>query len=591
MAKQEGEGLLGTLVSAFRDENLGMSRYRGLPSIRDETAQSHLFRIMDFWNTEMWDDTSTNAISKEVILTLLQCAARLYEDKIHVKAAVDLIESNHTRAILSLGIQDVLCRVAHQRYVESTRSDKSEERNTENCSRRADLFSGIRKNKARQLNYQAMVFEHISSLCRSHAATLQNSFDSPRIDEQFMFHNYVTLSKAFHRYEKTWLITLFPDIFQWEGQDSYGSVNGDGLLAPNFGATKEVKRDASSNESRAMSLPQAPITPNITRGANQNVNMPCEKPISLESVEYLLWSLPWGPGEPSPLITDGGVQLSLGQVTPSEQNELRGVCGESGAGNSDSDSESFALTNKVLEFEKWIDLLRKRAMNYPKLTSVRAVTSALKAPHEFHDQTTPQKEERRPFGIKIERKDTGDSHKEWKDGLLSPSSDISNRDWNLLGSDDDSGNIFPFSPDSRKDAANRRLVPTLPRSADNKHYSRIPVPSAKGAHPAFPFVGDPPLKSTNKDSQRWSNLFEPGEWTRGQHKTMLSTIPEVLQGQLDVERRKHNEPETALKMADTSLPVLPHAFHNQKLVVVKKPPEDDPGFGAECDLEKGRRRM
>jgi hypothetical protein len=51
---------------------------------------------------------------------------------------------------------------------------------------------------------------------------------------------------------------------------------------------------------------------------------------------------------------------------------------------------------------------------------------------------------------------------------------------------------------------------------------------------------------------------------------MLSTIPEVPQGQLDVERRQHNEPETALKMADASLPVLPHAFHNQKLVVVKE---------------------
>jgi len=104
MPKQEGEGLLQTLASAFRDANLGMSRYRGIPSVRDEMAQSHLFRIMDFWNTEMWDDTSTNAISKEVILTLLQCAARLYEDKIYIKAAVDLIESNYTRAILSLGI-------------------------------------------------------------------------------------------------------------------------------------------------------------------------------------------------------------------------------------------------------------------------------------------------------------------------------------------------------------------------------------------------------------------------------------------------------------------------------------------------------
>ena len=122
-----------------------MSRYRGIPSVQDETAQSYLFRIMDFWNTEMWDDTLTNAISKEVILTLLQCVARLYEDKIHAKAAVDLIESNYTWAILSLGIQDVLCRVAHQQYVESTRSDKSEERNPENYSWRADLFSTLQK--------------------------------------------------------------------------------------------------------------------------------------------------------------------------------------------------------------------------------------------------------------------------------------------------------------------------------------------------------------------------------------------------------------------------------------------------------------
>ena len=83
-------------------------------------------------------------------------------------------------------------------------------------------------------------------------------------------------------------------------------------------------------------------------------------------------------------------------------------------------------------------------------------------------------------------------------------------------------------------------------------------------------------------------MLEPGEWMRGhQHKTRLPTISEVLQEQLEVEGR----PETALKMADTSLPELPHVFHNQKLVGVKKPLEDDPGFGAECDLEKGRRRM
>ena len=88
MPKHKGEGLLQTLMSAFQDANRGMSRYRSFPFVQDETAKSHLFRIIDFWNIEIWDDTSTNAISKEVILTLLQCAARLYEDKIHTKAAI-----------------------------------------------------------------------------------------------------------------------------------------------------------------------------------------------------------------------------------------------------------------------------------------------------------------------------------------------------------------------------------------------------------------------------------------------------------------------------------------------------------------------
>jgi hypothetical protein len=58
-----------------------------------------------------------------------------------------------------------------------------------------------------------MIIKHISSLCHLHSAVLQNTFDSPTIDEQFMFSNYVTLSKTLNLYEKSWLITLLPDIF------------------------------------------------------------------------------------------------------------------------------------------------------------------------------------------------------------------------------------------------------------------------------------------------------------------------------------------------------------------------------------------
>ena len=61
--------------------------------------------IIDFLNPEIWDDLSMSVISKEVILTLLHCAARLYEGCVHIKGSVALIENEDTRAILSLGIQ------------------------------------------------------------------------------------------------------------------------------------------------------------------------------------------------------------------------------------------------------------------------------------------------------------------------------------------------------------------------------------------------------------------------------------------------------------------------------------------------------
>jgi hypothetical protein len=131
-----------------------------------------------------------------------------------MKEAVDLIKNNDTRVILSLGIQDILSQVIHQRYVARIASNNPKNTNAKNCSRHAGLFSTIRKNKARQLNYQAIAFKHISSLCRSHSTALQYTFDSPKIDKQFMFHNYITLSKTFNHYEKTWLVILLPDIFQ-----------------------------------------------------------------------------------------------------------------------------------------------------------------------------------------------------------------------------------------------------------------------------------------------------------------------------------------------------------------------------------------
>jgi len=58
-----------------------------------------------------------------------------------------------------------------------------------------------------------MIIEHISSLCCLHSAALQNTFDSLMINKLFIFTNYIMLSKTLNLCEKSWLVTLLPNIF------------------------------------------------------------------------------------------------------------------------------------------------------------------------------------------------------------------------------------------------------------------------------------------------------------------------------------------------------------------------------------------
>jgi hypothetical protein len=109
--------------------------------------------------------TSTDAISRKVIMTLLQsvqCAARLCQDSTIAEEAAGLIKNKDFRAVLSLGIQDNLCQIIHQWYLAmyplgSTTADS--------LSSKAGVFSAVRKNEARQLNIKALVMKHIASLC------------------------------------------------------------------------------------------------------------------------------------------------------------------------------------------------------------------------------------------------------------------------------------------------------------------------------------------------------------------------------------------------------------------------------------------
>jgi hypothetical protein len=527
MPKQTGD-LMRTFVSAFQDAHLGTSDHRGIPFVRDETAQSHLFRIIDFLNPEIWDDHFTSAISREVILTLLQCAARLYEGGVLTKEAVDLIESEETRAILSIGIQDNLAQVIHQRCVENIISNKSEATNTENCFQQVGLFSAIRKNKARRLNNQALVIEHISALCHLHSAALQNTFDSPRIDEQFMFRHYITLSKALNVCEKSWLVTLLPDTFQWESQSPCSDANrsNDTLLAPSLTSIRATNEDIGTNQSETITSLQDAIAPYVIQGANQDPDTSRETPDSLDIVDFYR-SDSWGPGAsdsvssnklvsppshdsviisdelkcritletykdiqeafrftdtstpststPSTSTTNGDVQHWPGKGTTEESNELLRICDN--LQHRHLYSEFSALTNAVLEFEKWKQLPQKRVMTNCNLASVEAVASVLKAATEFRNQARYEREESIFTSKKNDKEDARNYNKALKNGVLSSLGDTQDGDWNFLESDDDSDCIFPFSPPACNRALNRNVSTPSPHGAEisTKLYERIPV--------------------------------------------------------------------------------------------------------------------
>ena len=511
MSKREGDDLVRTLISAFQDTHLGTSHHSGIPFVRDETAQSHLFRIIDFLNPEIWDDPSTSAMSKEVILTLLHCAARLYEGRVHIKEAVALIENEDTRAILSLGIQGNLSQVIHQRCVESIRSNKSEAVNAENFSQQAGLFSAIRKNKARQLNHQAMIIEHISALCRSHGAALQNTFDSPRIDEPFMFRNFITLSKNLNVCERSWLVTLLPDLFEWESQEPCGEANGfnDGLPTPSLAIIKETNKGIGTDEPEAVTSSKNATSPYVISTAKQTASSSLEMPVSPDLADHLHWG--WeaeacnnasngklvslssqtpvtistelqtcttlgtyedireafnfaDSSTPPMMITDIDVQHWLEKATAEEGKEVVRIYDNWTAQQQHSVSKPSTLTNGVPEFEKWANILRKRAINFRNLASVEAATSVLKAAHGFHDQATYHREENTLVGKETERDDT------WgrgiQDGRVLPSGDDPDGGWDLLERDDSSEHIFPFSPPAHSDTSNRKPVALLtPRGA------------------------------------------------------------------------------------------------------------------------------
>jgi len=92
---------------------------------------------------------------------------------------------------------------------------------THSCSQQATLFSTIRINKALELKNQAALLEEIASLYREYGPALETNCSPPRVEVALANQKYTSLISPLSLCEKSWLLTLVPEIFQWERSDPH----------------------------------------------------------------------------------------------------------------------------------------------------------------------------------------------------------------------------------------------------------------------------------------------------------------------------------------------------------------------------------
>jgi len=160
----------------------------------------------------MWDYKLTGAMCKEVILTLLQFAAKLCQNTVYTTLAIELIESKQTREILSLGVRKAFDHdFLQQRSPELSNPDNLAD-DGESYLQQLEFSSTSKRAEAHQLDCQATILEHVTSLCRSYGAALQTTLESPTMDGYLILHSFITVSYAFNLDEKQWLLTTLPEI-------------------------------------------------------------------------------------------------------------------------------------------------------------------------------------------------------------------------------------------------------------------------------------------------------------------------------------------------------------------------------------------
>ena len=393
MSQPEDESnWIETLVEAFQDAHNTPTNYKGISLIPNETARSYLLRIITSMGIETFDESWTSAMSKEVGLTTLQCSAGIYADDVHGKGAVDLISSTDLRAILRLGVQDNLSNMIQQHCRRSIEFVNLGRADSHKSLQKADLLSAARKTKARRLNHQAMVIEHVSSLCRLHATALQNPFLDAEVDERFMNR----LSRSLKLREKSWLISLLPENFHWGNlkcvDDDSPTINP---LAMNLGTFPNANEDvANSVDTRpayiAADRDLFPCSHVLGRENCPDRATPrSQSPLSFTPVathtdlQYLITFNTWRDIQEAFDFADSssseavarGTQCCWKASTLRADNELWISCYDCRIKHDRSDSEWRSSTSDNSNFESWMENLQASAGIYRNRASVEAVVS------------------------------------------------------------------------------------------------------------------------------------------------------------------------------------------------------------------------
>lgn len=121
LSQDDGNDLIFNLEGSFQDLPRGANNRTRISFVPGETAQSHILRVKDLISAEGQNAPSVHETTKEIILSLLQCAARCYGEGGLAKEAAELIQCDNFGAILRLGIDDKILhalKLLNLRYME-----------------------------------------------------------------------------------------------------------------------------------------------------------------------------------------------------------------------------------------------------------------------------------------------------------------------------------------------------------------------------------------------------------------------------------------------------------------------------------------